>query len=382
MLPPRATYRSRMAAAAFKLERRANDARIALSGDWTSSGLGRAAERLRRDAEGVPAVQLDLQGLGRFDTTGAYALNQAVAGREVAADLDSRPDVRRLLELVAAASPEAIDGRSRRPPAVFHIFDRTGRGVANMGKQMRRNAVFNGRLAVTLAASVVNPRRLRVSPIINQMDSTGIDALPIVAVLSFFVGAVIAFLGSSLLSQFGAQVFTVELIGIAMLREFGVLLTAILLAGRSASAYAASIGAMKMNQEIDAMEVMGVDPFDALVVPRFIAMQLMFPLLAFVATAAGLFGGMMVTWLTLDLSPAFFLQRIVDNVGINHFWAGLIKAPVFAGVIAAVGTRQGLQVGGDVESLGARVTSAVVQAIFAIILIDAVFAVLLTELGL
>jgi phospholipid/cholesterol/gamma-HCH transport system permease protein len=235
---------------------------------------------------------------------------------------------------------------------------------------------------MTLLGSLVNPRRFRVSPIINQMDSTGLNALPIVAVLSFFVGAVIAFLGASLLGQFGAQVFTVELIGIAMLREFGVLLTAILLAGRSASSYAAAIGAMKMNQEIDAMEVMGVDPFEALVVPRFIAMQFMFPLLAFVATASGLFGGMVVCWISLDLSPAFYLQRIVDNVGANHFWAGLVKAPVFAAVIAAVGTRQGLQVGGDVESLGARVTSAVVQAIFAIIVIDAVFAVLLTELGL
>jgi phospholipid/cholesterol/gamma-HCH transport system permease protein len=159
-------------------------------------------------------------------------------------------------------------------------------------------------------------------------------------------------------------------------------LTAILLAGRSASAYAAAIGSMKMNQEIDAMEVMGVDPFDALVVPRFIAMQLMFPLLAFVATAAGLFGGMLVAWLQLDLSPAFFLQRIVDNVGVNHFYAGIVKAPVFAAVIAAIGARQGLQVGGDVESLGARVTAAVVQAIFAIILIDAVFALILTEAGI
>jgi phospholipid/cholesterol/gamma-HCH transport system permease protein len=371
-----------MAEAAYMLERRAGELRLALIGDWTSSDLGRAAERLRREAEGAATVKLDLSQLGRFDTTGAFALNQAVAGRDVTADLDSRPDVRRLVDLVAASRPTPSSPvRRRRAPGV-QLMERTGRAVSEMGQQMRRNAVFNGRLVVTLLGSIVKPRRLRVSPIINQMDSTGLDALPIVAVLSFFVGAVIAFLGASLLGQFGAQVFTVELIGIAMLREFGVLLTAILLAGRSASAYAASIGAMKMNQEIDAMEVMGVDPFDALVVPRFVAMQLMFPLLAFVATAAGLFGGMMVCWLSLDLSPAFFLQRIVDNVGINHFWAGLVKAPVFAAVIAAVGARQGLQVGGDVESLGARVTSAVVQAIFAIIVIDAIFAVLLTELGL
>ena len=371
-----------MAEAAYKLERRANDALLALTGDWTSSDLGRAAERLRRDANGAGRVRLDLSQLGRFDTTGAYALNQAVAGRDVEADLDSRPDVRRLLELVGAARPQAAAARRRRRAPGVKLMERAGKGVAGIGAQLRRNAVFNGRLVVTLLASVAKPRRFRVSPIINQMDTTGLDALPIVAVLSFFVGAVIAFLGASLLGQFGAQVFTVELIGIAMLREFGVLLTAILLAGRSASAYAAAIGSMKMNQEIDAMEVMGVDPFDALVVPRFIAMQLMFPLLAFVATASGLFGGMLVAWLQLDLSPAFFLQRIVDNVGANHFYAGIVKAPVFAAVIAAIGARQGLQVGGDVESLGARVTAAVVQAIFAIILIDAVFALVLTEAGI
>jgi phospholipid/cholesterol/gamma-HCH transport system permease protein len=371
-----------MAQAAFKLEQRGDGALLALTGDWTSSHIGREADRLAKEATGARALKLDLSGLGKFDTSGAYALNRAVAGRQVSADFESRPDVLRLVELVAAAKPTSASGAKRRRMPVVHVFERLGRGVEHLGSQLRRNSVFNGRLTLTLIRSVINPRRFRVSPIINQMDSTGLDALPIVAVLSFFVGAVIAFLGASLLGQFGAQVFTVELIGIAMFREFGVLLTAILLAGRSASSYAAAIGAMKMNQEIDAMEVMGVDPFDALVVPRFIAMQLMFPLLAFVATASGLFGGMMVAWSSLDLSPSFFLQRIVDNVGANHFWAGMVKAPVFAAVIAGVGARQGLQVGGDVESLGARVTSAVVQAIFAIIVIDAVFAVVLTELGI
>jgi phospholipid/cholesterol/gamma-HCH transport system permease protein len=371
-----------MARAAYTFDRRGDGARLALQGDWTSSGLGRASERLRHDAGGSGTVHLDLSALGRFDTTGAYALNRAVADREIRADFESRPDVRRLVELVAAVHPKAAGHKRRARTPILHVFERTGEAVTEQGAQVRRNFVFNGRLIVTLLRSLADPRRLRISPIINQMDSTGLNALPIVAVLSFFVGAVIAFLGASLLGQFGAQVFTVELIGIAMLREFGVLLTAILLAGRSASAYAAAIGSMKMNQEIDAMEVMGVDPFDALVVPRFIAMQLMFPLLAFVATAAGLFGGMLVAWLQLDLSPAFFLQRIVDNVGVNHFYAGIVKAPVFAAVIAAIGARQGLQVGGDVESLGARVTAAVVQAIFAIILIDAVFALILTEAGI
>src|SRR3712207_2183123 len=175
--------------------------------------------------------------------------------------------------------------------------------------------------------------------IVNQMDSTGLDALPIIATLSFFIGAVIALLGANLLQQFGAQVYTVELIGIGVLREFGVMITAILLAGRSASSYAAAIGSMKMNQEIDAMDVMGVDPFEALVIPRFIAMQLMFPLLTFVAIVAGLTGGLIVSWAVMDLSPVFFFQRMLNNVGVIHFWAGMAKAPVFAGVIAAVGAR-------------------------------------------
>jgi len=368
-------------AASFTLERRREGAVLALSGDWTSTGLGRTGERLRDEARDIAEIRLDLSRLGHFDTTGAFALNQAVAGREVAADFESRPDVRRLVDLVAAVQPKHPRPRRRRPTPILHVFDRTGQAVTGIGVQMQRDAVFNGRLVVTLLRSIIDPRRLRIAPIINQMDSTGLNAVPIIATLSFFVGAVIAFLGSSLLGQFGAQVFTVELIGIAVLREFGVLLTAILLAGRSASSFAAAIGSMKMNQEIDAMEVMGVDPFEALVAPRFIALQLMFPLLTFVSIAAGLAGGMVVCWMVLELSPAFFLQRLLDNVAIVNFWVGMVKAPVFAAVIAAVGARQGLQVGGDVESLGARVTSAVVQAIFAIIVIDAIFALLATELG-
>ncbi len=182
-----------------------------------------------------------------------------------------------------------------------------------------------------------------------------------------------------MLRQFGAEVFAVELIGIAVLREFNILITAVLLAGRSASAFAAELGSMKMNQEIDAMKVMGVDPFEALVFPRFAALLFTIPLLTFVATLAGLAGGLLVTWSVLDLGPSFFLQRIVDSVGINQFWIGLSKAPVMAAVIAGIGCRQGLEVGGDVESLGRRVTAAVVHAIFAIILIDAIFALIYME---
>jgi phospholipid/cholesterol/gamma-HCH transport system permease protein len=155
----------------------------------------------------------------------------------------------------------------------------------------------------------------------------------------------------------------------------------VLLAGRSASSFAAEIGAMKMNQEIDAMQVMGVDPFEALVAPRFWALFVIMPVLTFVAMLAGLAGGLVVTWATLHLSPIFFVQRIAANVGVHNFWIGMSKVPVLASVIAVIGCRQGLEVGGDVESLGRRVTAAVVHAIFAIILLDAVFAMVYSELN-
>ena len=368
--------------ASFRLERKGDGAVLALEVDWTAAGLGRTSTRLAEETKSLPSdVRLDFSGLGRFDTTGAFALNRAVKGRDVEADFESRPDVQRLLELVTKATPRERR-RRRRPTPLVQLLERVGRGMNDFTDQVARNMVFNGRLWVTLVRSISKPKRLRWPAIVNQMDSTGLDALPIIATLSFFIGAVIALLGANLLKQFGAQVFTVELIGIGVLREFGVMITAILLAGRSASSYAAAIGAMKMNQEVDALDVMGVDHFEALVLPRFLAMQLMVPLLTFVAVIAGLAGGMLVSWMALDLSPIFFVQRLLNAVGIQHFWLGMAKAPVFAGVIAAIGARQGLQVGGDVESLGRHVTSAVVQSIFAIILIDALFALLYMELDL
>jgi phospholipid/cholesterol/gamma-HCH transport system permease protein len=218
--------------------------------------------------------------------------------------------------------------------------------------------------------------------VFSLAERAGLDAMPIVATTTFFIGAVIGMVGANMLSKFGAQVFAVELIGISVLREFNILITALLLAGRSASSFAAEIGSMKMNQEIDAMQVLGVDPFDALVFPRFAALLLTIPLLTFVATLAGLGGGLAVSWSVLGLSPVAFFQRLLDNVGVTNFWVGMSKAPVMAVVIAGIGCRQGLEVGGDVESLGRRVTSAVVQAIFAAILIDAVFALIYMKLDI
>lgn len=358
---------------------------VALSGDWTARMLGDAGQRLAEAVREHGAVAIDLKRVRRMDTAGAHAVVRASGPSFDLANIHGREEHCRLLRVVDEATH--VEPVIRREPKNFHSMTiRIGKGVVDFGKDFLGTMAFLGHLMVvvgqTIAKLFTSPSRIRWPAIVNQMERAGLDAIPIVAVTAFFIGAVIALLGVNMLQQFGAEVFAVELIGIGVLREFNIVITAVLLAGRSASSFAAELGSMKMQQEIDAMQVMGVDPFEALVLPRFIALLVTIPLLTFVATVAGLFGGLIVTWTTLDLGPAFFLRRLVDNVGATHFWIALSKAPVMAGVVAGIGCRQGLQVGGDVQSLGQRVTAAVVHAIFAIIVIDAAFALLYMQLDL
>ena len=363
----------------FTVQPAADRPLVMLTGDWTAGNLGDAGQRLEHELQARRDVTLDMRKVRRLDTAGAYAVVKA-AGRDFEiGQVKARRETLKLVELVAEArrTPPVV----RVEPRDFHdLTIRVGRGVVDLWLEARDTMAFLGHLLVVVGRIIANPRRIRWAPLVSLMERAGLDAIPIVATTSFFIGAVVGLLGANMLQQFGASVFAVELIGIAVLREFNIIITAVLLAGRSASSFAAEIGSMKMNQEIDAMQTMGVDPFEALVFPRFAAMLVTIPLLTFVATLAGLFGGLVVTWSVLDLGPTFFLQRIVDNVGVTQFWVGLSKAPVMAVVIAGIGCRQGLEVGGDVESLGRRVTAAVVHAIFAIIMIDAVFALVYMEL--
>ena len=363
----------------FSLEQSEAGHTAVLTGDWTATRLGDAGQRLAHALRGSQALSLDLRQIGRCDTAGAYSIIQA-AEKSTAGKLKARPETKRLFQLVEQATQAEPPSPPRRY-GFYDLMDRLGRGVIGVGHEFYETMIFNGHLLTAVGRCIVKPRRIRWAAVVSAMERTGLDALPIVAITTLFIGAVVGLLGANMLRDFGAQVFAVELIGIGVMREFNVLITAVLLAGRSSSAFAAEIGAMKMNQEIDAMEVMGVDPFEALVLPRFVALLLMMPLLVFVATLAGLAGGGLVVWAALDLTPTFFLQRIVDNVGATQFWIDLSKAPVMATVIAAIGCRQGMETGGDVGSLGRHVTSAVVHAIFSIILIDAVFALIYMELN-
>jgi phospholipid/cholesterol/gamma-HCH transport system permease protein len=357
----------------FRLEETADRKTLILTGDWVATVIGDEDSRLIEALDRSRGIGIDLRRIRRCDTAGAYSILKAAEGRIDGPDIQARPETRRLLELVDSAkrAPPTPDIRRR---GLYELADRIGRGVVNLFVNGTDTLIFLGHLLVTIGRAFANPRKVRWAATFNQIDAAGLDAIPIIATTSFFIGAVVGLIGANMLTDFGAQVFTVELVGIAILREFGILITAVLLAGRSASSFTAEIGAMKMNQEIDAMQVLGVDPFDALVLPRFLGLFFTIPVLAFLADLAGMVGGGLVIWTVLGYGPAFFINRLLDNVGQIHFWLGMAKAPVLAMIIAGIGCRQGMEVGGDVQSLGERVTASVVHAIFAAILIDAVFA--------
>ncbi|MDE2366580.1 MAG: ABC transporter permease, partial [Betaproteobacteria bacterium] len=242
---------------------------------------------------------------------------------------------------------------------------------------------FLGFVGLTLEAltrTLLRPRYWRVTPVVAQIEETGLNAVPIVALLNFMVGAVIAFLGATVLSDFGASIYTVNLVTFSFLRELAVLLTAILMAGRTASAFTAQIGSMKVNEEIDATRVLGLSPVGLLVLPRVLAMLLSLPILTFVGMISGILGGAFVCALSLNISPEMFLTIFQESTGLRHFLVGMSKAPVFAFVIAVIGCLEGFKVGGSALSVGRHTTSSVVQSIFVVIFLDAVAALFFMEM--
>jgi phospholipid/cholesterol/gamma-HCH transport system permease protein len=373
-------------AAAFDLVEDDRAPVLALRGDWTVDTIA-AAESGLRALEGrlKPGAVVDVSRLGHMDMAGAYLVDRTL--RETAgaqARVAVRGEHANAVRLLAAARKATAEPAPlpEHPHGLKGLLERIGRAVAVIGEEIIETMSFFGETLFTIARLIPQPRRIRAVSIVHTMEEAGLHALPIVVLLAFFIGLVIAYLGARILGDFGASVFTVELVAFSMMREFGVVITAVLLAGRTNSAFTAEIGAMKMRQEIDAMRVMGISPMDALVAPRVIAMLIMTPLLTFAATMAGLVGGLLVCWADLGISPVMFLSRIADEVPAQHFWVGMIKSPIFALVLAVIACKQGLSVGGDVNSLGRRVTSSVVQAIFMVILLDAIFAIWFLEMDL
>lgn len=374
-----------MSKADYTLDARSEEAgaaTLSLKGQWVISRLQGMADRLRASVKGHERIRIIADELESLDTAGAYILRTALDGKIDGEPFAGNEKFAGLYDLVRAPEASGND-LAQKPkvskPTLFPFLTWLGRMVVTFWREFIAQAVFIGHLISLTLRSIVRPSRIRWAALVSLMQRAGLEAIPIVCLTNLFVGAVIAYLGIVQLRQFGVSVFAVELTGIAVLREFAPLIAAILLSGRSASAFAAEIGAMKMNQEIDAMEVMSIDPYEALVLPRVLALVIMMPLVSFIGSLFGLLGGALVVWGVLHYSPEFFVERAYDYVPFVNFLIGMIKVPFFAAVIAIVGCRRGLVVKEDVISLGRQVTTAVVQSIFIIFMLNAMFALLFQD---
>ena len=360
---------------------------LRLGGDWTLAHykrLNQVVDRLRGRAG--EAARVDLSALLALDTAGAQLICALLGSQRVEVLMAEAADVpaerRALLRAVAAAlSGQDGGGARRRGSALGDVLEHVGRTMGVFWHHVVGLVGFIGLILETAARVMLQPRRWRVTALVANLEKTALDAVPIIALLTFLVGAVVAFLGATVLADFGASIFTVDLIAYSFLREFGVLLTAIIVAGRTASAFTAQIGSMRANEEVDAIRVLGLDPVELLVLPRVFALMLALPMLTFVAMVSGIVGGMLVSALTLDISPVMFLSRLESNVGLIHFLVGMSKAPIFAFLIAVIGCLEGLRVQGRAQSVGEHTTSAVVQSIFVVIVVDAIAALFCMEMG-
>lgn len=351
---------------------------VRLSGCWTLATALQMGEILQNPPKGM--LQLDARGISRLDSAGVLVLLRIALRAGLA---DGAIIYREEHQALVATIEEVADDRPKpkRDFGVLAALDRLGRSVAASARNVVVMASFLGENLLKLARLIRQPRRFRLTATVHHMEQVGLDAVPLVALLSYLVGAVIAFLGSTILRDFGAEIYVVELVSIAFLREFAVLLTAIVLAGRTASAFTAQIGAMKAREEVDAIQTLGLDPIDLLVLPRVVALLLMLPLLTFVAMIAGLAGGVTVGAFDLNIPPQMYLARLHDTIELRHMLVGLAKAPLFAAIIALIGCLEGLKVGGTAQSVGERTTSSVVQAISLVIILDAIAALWFMKMG-
>lgn len=348
------------------------------TGEWTLQH----ATRLLALIEQAPPRAKDIDGrdIERLDSTGAMLMSRYATRTGLGlATVDVKPVHQKLVSAVREIC-ETPPHEVKRDFGFRRMLERIGFAVEDNSREILALVGFGGLSLQTAIGTLLRPRRIRWTSTVHHMEQVGLNAVPLVALLSFMVGAVVAFLGATVLKEFGAEIFVVELVGIAFLREFGVLLTAILLAGRTASAFTAQIGAMQSGEEIDAIRTLGLDPIELLVLPRLAALLTMLPLLTFLAMMAGLLGGMAVCAFQLGVSPDMFVVRLQENLSARHFWVGLSKAPIFAVIIALIGCLEGFQVQGTAESVGERTTSSVVQSISLVILIDALAAMFFMEM--
>ncbi|SDY62046.1 phospholipid/cholesterol/gamma-HCH transport system permease protein [Lysobacter sp. yr284] len=353
--------------------------RLRLSGCWTLEHALAVGAALKHAPHEVDEV--DATGVERLDSVGVLQLMRFARRHEL--DFDAVFRFHETHRALVSAIEDVADERpkKKREYGFQAALGRLGYAVTDNWKEVLALVAFFGETLVKMLRLFKNPSRFRPTATVHHMEQVGLDAVPLIALLCYLVGAVVAFLGSTILKDFGATIFVVELVSIAFLREFGVLLTAIVLAGRTASAFTAQIGAMVSREEVDAIRTLGMDPVDLLVIPRVLALLVMLPLLTFIAMVAGLLGGLTVGAYGLDIPPQQYLARMHDTMQLRHFLVGMSKAPIFALLISLIGCLEGLQVKGTAQSVGERTTSSVVQSISLVIVLDAFFAIWFMEMG-
>jgi phospholipid/cholesterol/gamma-HCH transport system permease protein len=371
------------------LERVARGDSLALcaSGAWTAP-FAAVLERIVVDAEKLtgtrPGISIDVSQVAKLDTFGAWlierlrrSLTQGGAETNIAGLSENYASlVDEVRRVKAAPEPE------RTSTTVVGMLDQIGRGVVGSGSTVLGLVDMLGAVLAAVGRVLIHPRSFRLTSTVHHLEQVCWHAVPIVVLITFLIGCIISQQGLFHFRQFGADIFVVDMLGVLVLREIGVLLVAIMVAGRSGSAYTAELGSMKMREEIDALRTMGFDPIEVLILPRMLALIIALPILAFLGAIAALWGGGLVAWLYGGVDPEAFLIRLRDAISIDHFTVGMIKAPVMAAVIGIVACVEGLAVEGSAESLGQHTTSSVVQGIFFVIVMDGVFAIFFASIGM
>ena len=357
----------------------AGSAVLALDGSWIArrARLAEAAvSSALQELGSVVRITLDLRGIDRMDTAGAWLVERTRRGLvDSGADVDLKAPQEKQRILIEEVRTHYADSPPPRPVERFvDLLADLGKGVVGASEDMVDGTSYMGLFTMAVVRSLANPARLRFTSIVHHLEMIGLRSVPIIALISFLVGGIVAQQGIFQLNTFGAPTLVVDLVGILTLRELALLLTSIMIAGRSGSSITAELGSMKMREEIDALHVIGLDPMEVLILPRVIALLLSMPMLTFISSMAALFGAGMVAFFYGGISPEIFLFRLQNAVGIHTFLVGMIKAPFMALVIGLIATMEGMGVEGSAESLGRQTTSSVVKSIFMVIVVDGIFA--------
>ena len=361
--------------------------RLRFDGRWTVNEAPALAPRVAEAAQGAHGEHvLDAAGIEALDLTGAWLL-RVLEGRlgEGGGRVEwqgGRPGQLEFIDRIESESPPSDDPAAPHPTGLPGVLDELGRATIRAREGALDLIGFVGLVTAGIGRIAGSLKRLRLPSIVRHVYETGLTAVPIVSLIAFLIAVIVAYIGAQQLRKFGGEIFVVDLVTVSVLRELGVLLTAIIVAGRSGSAFAAEIGAMKLNDEVDALRAMGMDPVEVLVLPRIFGLVIALPILTIVADAMGLLGGALLSWYLVDIPFGQYVDRVQGSISDYTFWVGMIKAPVFAALIALVGTLRGMQVRTSSRELGRLTTVAVVQSIFLVILADAVFAVIFMELDI